>query len=752
MKELEDVWDREDQYGKHLLLIIVSYLLVIFLACLGTTLVFAQSASAQSTTAIAHAGMLYLQQDDAALQPALHLETQVAMDVEGMVSRVTVKHRFVNDSPHWQEGVYMFPLPEDSAVNRFRMILSDRVIIGEIHEREEAKQIYEAARAEGKKTALMEQNRPNMFSQRIANIAPGEEMSIELSYVQAVRYDQGRFSLRFPMTITPRYTPAMQGANSELSAPSLELSSNDNGWAMPQTASQPAGEVLAKTPYLPQPLKNPISFDIKLNPGLSAGGINSPSHQIDSQPVSGQPTLYQVRLSEGRVNMDKDFQLHWWPQQGEAPLAALFAEDTNNEAGDTESFVQLMLLPPLALAEEAQQPREITIILDTSGSMAGNSIRQAKQSVQYALSRLKARDSFNLIEFNNTANAVFPAPRPASANNIDAALAFVKRLEANGGTNMAAALNRVLGQNPPAEGRPRLQQVVFITDGSVANEDQLFTLIREKLGDMRLFTVGIGSAPNSFFMRKAAEVGKGSYTYVSSVDTVNDNMNALFSKIENPAVTDVVIDWPSHLKVEQYPAKVPDLYLGEPVFVTARLHEPLTSGAIRVTGKSQGEQWQRRLTIDSQPGQADDYTSSTLASYWGRLKIGSLLDRERMGANKDSIRQEVLNVALPFQLMSPFTSFVAVENIISRPAGKELTSSPVGNEAPEGQLLAAQLAGRNLQPTQLGYASTATGLHWHLLLGLAALLLSILLLLTKVGRALPARLHTGMVGNAHPTK
>ena len=696
-------------YGASLLGLALAYLMVVLLGCMGASQVLAQPAPAPE------AGRLYLQTGDQVLRPALHLATDVTMLVEGMVARVDVTHRFVNDSGHWQEGVYIFPLPEDSAVNRFKMVVAEREIIGEIHEREAAEKRYQAAKAEGRKAALMEQQRPNMFTQRIANIAPGETISIELSYVQAIRYEQGRFSLRFPMTITPRYTPpvaeGVAGAASSLVADTA-------GWALPQPAPDTAAP---DTPYLPQHAQNPIRFTIQLNAGLTLDGIESQSHQIDSVPIAGSQGQYRVSLSEGQVDMDRDFQLAWWPQRGTAPLAAVFSEQVG-----AEHFVQLLLLPPARLSPPARQARDVRIVLDTSGSMAGNSIRQATQSVEYALSRLRPDDYFNLIEFNDAAHALFSSSQPASAQNIATALQFVRRLQANGGTNIAGALQLALAQGAGvAHGETRLQQVVFITDGSVGNEAQLFSLIDEKLGAMRLFTVGIGSAPNSFFMRKAAEVGKGSYTYVSSVEAVADSMNALFNKLESPVVTGVDIDWPDNLRVTQYPSVVPDLYLGEPVFVTARLDAALDGTGVEISGLAQGERWQRRLRPGqgARPVRAGDYTESPLASYWGRLQVAALLDQQRLGAAREEIRQAVLDVALPFQLLSPFTSFVAIEQRRSRPADAVLSGSQLANAVPEGQHLAARLARPYLQPTQLPYAATASDSGRHLLLALGAGLL-----------------------------
>jgi Ca-activated chloride channel homolog len=684
---------------------------VLVLLCLQ----FAASVQAQ-TPDLARAGEMFLTSGQGRVQPALQLHTDVNMQIEGMTNRVSVKQAFTNDSSEWQEGVYVFPLPEDSAVNAMKMRLGEREIVGEIHEREEAKEIYRQARSAGQKAALVEQQRPNMFTQKVANIAPGETITVELQYIQAVRYGNGRFSLRFPMTITPRYIPGVP--LSEM-ATRREFTTAGSGWAGPTTVVPDANEITP--PYLPTHLQNTVSLAITLNAGMELDSLRSPSHTLDVTESPQQDNFYHMNLQGGTAGMDRDFELEWQPKAQALPQAATFIDRVE---GNT--YLQIMLMPPQVTASVVLD-REVVIVMDTSGSMAGSSIAQAKQSVEFALSRLQPNDRFNLVEFNSDYRPLFPASVVASTVNVNMALDFVRGLDADGGTEMYPALHWALtAGNGHANSAGPLKQLVFITDGAVGNEEQMFALIGNELGTARLFTIGIGSAPNSYFMRKAAELGRGTYTFISDTNQVAGKMDALFSKLGNAVMAGVQLNWPAGTAAEYYPAAVPDLYLGEPLFVTAKITGEIAQVfSIGISGELQGQAWERSLNVTmADPAPAKTPVSSAIASYWARQKIAALADNLNTGANIEEVKAQVLAVALPFQLMSRFSSFVAVEKMLARNDAK-LFSSRLGNQPPAGQLLAARMAGQNLQSQQLSYPATATSASFCLLAGLVAMFMAL---------------------------
>jgi Ca-activated chloride channel family protein len=637
----------------------------------------------------ARAGEFFLTAPNGQSRRALLQETDVAMDISGMTARVRVSQTFTNDSSEWREGIYVFPLPDDSAVNAMRMLTADREVIAKIREREEAHRVYAAARSEGRRAALTVQERPNLFTQRLANIGPGESITVELQYIQAVRYIDGRFNLRFPMTLTPGDTRA-----------DADTAATDASLAGVMTTS--AADTLTMT--------------IRLDAGLKLARVGSTTHDMSVTALTPNGHTVLLQLRAGVTRMDRDFELEWAPATTAAPQAAIFVDPR-----DEGTFMQVMVLPPHNDAQTATLGREVIIVLDSSGSMDGASIVQAKQSVNLALNGLHDDDYFNVIDFDSSFQTLFPASQPATRDNIQRGHAFVNAVEAGGGTDMLPALRFALTERPAVvAGQDLLKQVVFVTDGAVANEDGLFTLIDATLGEARLFAVGIGSAPNSFFMRKAAELGRGTYTYINDTTQVTALMSALLRKLEKPVMADLSVEWPAGVAAEYYPEKIPDLYLGEPLFVTARLSGSIPAQQdILVSGAVAGEAWQRELSIDTSSGggsAGQPLTDSSLASYWARQKIDSLLNSAFSGngddpALKEHIRHQVLDIALPYQLLSPYTSFVAVEENPSRPP-----QMPLANAASSNAALTAQTAQR------VQFPQTATAAHAWLLAGSLLLL------------------------------
>jgi Ca-activated chloride channel family protein len=606
----------------------------------------------------AGAGSLYFRGTETAYAPATRLDTDVDIEVSGIVARVEVTQRFRNEGPDWVEGVYVFPLPDDAAVDRLTMILGERRIEGEITEREAAKQIYERARAAGQQASLVEQERPNLFTTSVANVAPGQEIGIEIGYLQTVAYDQGRFSLRFPMTLTPRYVPGSP------------VGTKGAGWSFDTTQVPDASRV---TPPVLDPtngLSNPASITAVVDLGFDLAEIRSVNHDVLGVR---EDTRYTVSLAAPTVPMDRDFVLQWRAEPSRTPRAAAFTEPFEDE-----SYVLLMFLPPDQTALTESAPRELLFVIDTSGSMGGPSIGQAQAALQTALGRLTSADRFNVIEFNSTTRALYPAPVPVTSESITNATRFVGRLAANGGTEMMSAIRAALGQ-PRTEGY--LRQIVFITDGSVGNEAALFETINDGLGEARFFTVGIGAAPNSHFMRKAAQFGRGAYLHVGRLDEVEPRMQGLFDKLEHVALTDIALDWPEAAEV--YPARVPDLYRGEPVVVAARfptlIYEPISlesHGRVGTLG------WSQR--IDLTPGRAPG-----IATVWGRRKIESVLDSRLHGVDDALIRKAVLDVALRHGLVSPYTSLVAVDRTPERSRDAFLSRQVIPNMLPAGAAIPA---------------------------------------------------------------
>ena len=642
------------------------------------------------------AGSLLLQMQSG-YTVATRINTSVDIRVSGPVARTFVSQTFRNDGTEWVEGIYVFPLPDSAAVDRLRMRIGDRFIEGEIREKEQARAEYEQARQDGKRAGLVEQQRANLFTSSLANLGPGESVDIEIEYLETVRYDDGQFSLRFPLTLTPRYIPGTPQPDRQ-----------GSGWSA--DTDQVPDASLITPPIVASSTDHKVTMHAGIDAGVPLKIVASRYHPIEVTTVDEAAGRYTVSLSETSAPMDHDLELVWRPFPDAMPRATLF-----REVRDSTPHYLLMVLPPddMDLDESAidSMLRELVFVIDTSGSMHGVSIEQAKQALLLALDGLKPGDLFTVIQFNSIVQTLFPQSIAASPANIRVAREYVRNLSANGGTEMRPALEqafRSLGNET------HLRQIIFVTDGSVGNEQELFSLIDAELGDARFFTVGIGSAPNSLFMRKAAESGRGAYTFISALHEVNEKMSSLIRKIEQPRVTGIEVAWPG--EVLAYPGIVPDLYAGEPIVQKVRLSgESRGSDLIRITGTSAMGDWGVDLPI------AAEQENAGIAAMWARARIEHLLDLERQGEDAKKVRAAVLETALDHELVSRYTSLVAVDKTPVRPESESLESEQVPNLLPYGQDHNAIF----------GFPATATGWPAHVATGLILLLLAALLMLGR---------------------
>lgn len=664
------------------------------------------AAAAERATADAREarqGMLLGRDDEGRSFAVPLLNTEVVIDVSGPLAHARVVQTFRNPSDDWFEGVYVFPLPDNAAVSRLTVRAGGRVIEGEIQERALAAATYRKAKASGQRAALVEQERPNLFTTSVANIGPREDIEVELEYRQTLDYrlvdGGGSFSLRFPMVVGPRYVPA--GSDDEETGGAVVAGTVMDDAQRIQPAVAPPG-----TPPL-----NPVRIRVRLDAGVPIAAVDSPYHAVHVLELDAQRRL--VTLSEGNTPANRDFELTWTLARGQAPSATLFTQPGR----DGGSYALLMLVPPAPHADAVPPPREVVFVIDTSGSMEGESIVQAREALTLALARLRAADRFNVIAFNHETRALFDDAVDATSANVARASRWVAGLRADGGTEIAPALKRALDDGHE-DGR--LRQVVFLTDGAVGNEQELFTAIRRRLGDTRLFTVGIGSAPNGHFMRKAAEAGRGSYTYIGKVEEVGAKMGALFARLETPALTGIQVRWPDGSRAETWPAQVPDLYLGEPVLVAASLAG--SGGEVMLSGRIGAIGWTSKVALaDASPG-------AEVASLWARRKIEALMDELGDGAGELEVRRRVVPIAVEHRLLTRYTSFVAVDRTPARPDGAALNSTPMPTNLAHGWNHAAVFG---------ELPRGATDARWHLLSGLVALTLA-LPLLTLLRRRSPA--------------
>lgn len=606
--------------------------------------------------------------------PATDLNRKVVINVHGLTARTIVKQEFFNNTSTTQNALYIFPLPQDSGVDSLSMTIGDRYIVGQIKEKAEAKAIYDHAKSKGQKASLLVQKRPNAFTTQVANIGPNERVIITIEYQQVVEYKEGIFHLRYPTAITPRYSPS-----TELAAKGLEGEISFN-----------KGVNLVEVPPLSQQT-SPLSITVNLNAGIPLCCISALYHQIDRE----EKGLNQYIIHMKNKGSFQDFVLEWEPAE-HALNAALFSEKK-----DGENYGMLMLLPPQKKLTENITAREITFILDRSGSMYGPSIEQAKEALIAALASLSPQDSFNIIAFSNTSEKLFTKPTMANEKNIWTAELWLNKITADGGTEMLPALRDAFAGHPTEN---TLSQVIFITDGAVNNEEQLLTFIHNNIGNRRLFTIGIGAAPNSYLLTRAALMGKGVHTSIGKISEVKARIASIFTKISNPVLHQLQLKSVAE-ELETYPKHLPDTYLGTPLLIFFKGGEGQN---VQLSGKLGDKDWSSSFSLH------DGENKSGIAALWGRQKINSLMDEITMGGDKEKIRKQIIDTALTYNLVSKYTSLVAVEN----------ASSPRPLQSSE------KAVSRKLSaPLFAGSSQTATPAQLLQVLGGLALLLSCILII-----------------------
>lgn len=617
--------------------------------------------------------------------------TDVDINVAGPIIRTTLSQTFKNTTSEWVEGIYVFPLPENAAVDHLKMVVGGRLIEGQIKEKVEAKKIYETAKAEGKKASLVTQERPNVFTSAVANIGPGESVSIQIEYQDKARIQDGVFSLRFPMTVAPRYSPPRETVKVASAEGQTTLAILDP--VLDRDRISPRLMPLAMEPE--NFLRLPVTLNVNLQAGFPISDIDSPYHEISLGETADKGL--QISLKDGPVPANKDFKLEWTAQPSGKPYVQVFKEDRG-----ADSFMLAMLTPakPAFTADYKTQARDTIFVIDTSGSMGGKSIVHARASLMMALDRLEPGDNFNIIRFASDHENLFSASRPATPENLARARRFVKGLDANGGTQMVPALKealRMTGADKGPENEQRLEQIIFITDGSIGNEKEMFALLKDQLGSARFFPVGIGSAPNSHFMSRSAKFGRGTYVQIGKTSEVQKRMGTLFKAIENPVLTHLSADLKKGF--EAYPSYVPDLYDGEPVVFAAKLPKGELPNSINLSGRLASAPWDMSINM------ADAKTASGISTLWARQKIADLEDQRFDRSRAVNIDKAILTTALDYHLVSRLTSLVAVDVTPSRPMGEGLTQAKVPTQLPEGWDFAALTGTQNLAPKPVRAAS-----------------------------------------------
>ncbi|EMI18123.1 von Willebrand factor type A domain-containing protein [Rhodopirellula maiorica SM1] len=613
-------------------------------------------------------------------------ETRVEADISGVLARVRVSQVFKNPYSERLEALYVFPLPENCAVDAYSFQIGERVIVGEVKRKEEARQEYEQARDQGRKAALLEQERANIFSQAVANIPADSEVTVNIEYVHPLEIDEDRYVFRFPMVVGPRYIPG-----TPLSRPNV-----GRGWAKDTDQVPDASRI---TPdFLPEGMRNgnDVFVSVKVDAAMPIQEIVPVTHELDIQQPS--ETHAVVTLKNQSTIADKDFVIEYRLAGDESTLASLVHRESDADDG----YVMLALQPKWSIEPAEITPREVILVLDTSGSMNGPAISQLRLFADHVLDHLNPQDEFRIIAFNNRSNAFRPHPIVANDANVQSAKQFVRNLRASGGTNLLPALQLALGGSADESARPRY--MVLMTDALVGNDHSILRYLQKpEFQDARVFPIAFGAAPNDYLISRAAEMGRGFSMQVTNQDNSPEIARRFHELTSQPYMTDLQIDWGGIVVKDLVPSRLPDLYAGKPLIVLGRYDTP-ASGTITLKGNVLGQAVQMGLALEL-PQQESAHDS--IGPVWARQRIRQIWNRD-VGHETPQGREEITELGLKHQLMTQYTSFIAVEKELSEPPQGQLVTETVPVMMPEG--MTEQSVGRSrvtTRPAQSNQQSTS---------------------------------------------
>lgn len=577
------------------------------------------------------------------------MRSDISANVEGDVATVTVVQTFENPTNTPINATYLFPLNEESAVYAMTLQVGDETITARIRQRDQARQEFRQAQQQGRSAALLTQHRPNMFTQEVANLMPGQPVRVTLRYAQTVPRVDGAYELVVPLVVGPRYNPRPQPAvvaSNDDTAPAPRLGQWNIG--PPPAYPDVAGLTIPDTIE-----RDRVGLEVTLTGGVPIAEVASATHGIT---IANQGAARRVTLASGRTIDNRDFVVRY-RLAGAAVQAGAIAH-TDNRGG----FFSLMLEPPQAPADSQIQAREIVFVLDTSGSMEGEPIEASKAFMQRALQTLRPTDSFRIVQFNDTPREFSAGPVPATAQNIAEGQRFVQTLYATGGTEIVPAIQQAfaVAQRPNT-----LRLVVFLSDGYIGNEADVLSLISDRIGQARVYAFGVGSGVNRYLLSEMARRGRGFARFIDPTETSHRAAIELAERLEAPVLTDITIDWGALNPTGVTPAIIPDLFAGDSLRLMGRF-EGRRDATITVTGRVNGRTARLpvRVSLSDQPASGN---GSAIPVIWARSQVGDLMrdftsppELRSVRESDEQLQARVTQLGLEFALVTQWTSFVAV--------------------------------------------------------------------------------------------
>ena len=611
--------------------------------------------------------------------------TAIDVEVAGMMGLYTVEQTFENPYDVPIEAVYVFPLGDEAAVSGYAITIGERTIAGEIDTRERARQTYEDAREAGHTAAIVEQEKANVFSQRIANIAPRESIKVRLTYVELLERNDGAYELVFPLVVGPRYLPKDRVGRRPIASHAAGGSGRSDATSIPY--ADPT--IAAST----------VSFTARIDAGMPITALESPSHDLDVTEVG--PTRSKVTLAHGDEIPNRDLVVRYRAAGDATMVGALAHRDPDAEHG----YFVLTIEPKAHYRTGDVSPRELMILIDTSGSMDGVPLQQAKALAAQLLESATTRDTFSVIAFASGINAFSETPLQGTVANRQAALEFIAGLSAGSGTELEQGMIAGLETSP---GNDRIRMVYMLSDGFVGNDDVVLETVRGRLGHNRVFPVGIGSAPNRYLIDRLGVVGRGFASYLGLTEQAADLGPTLVRRSAYPYLTDVAIDWGDLRVTDVTPAAVQDVYAGTPLILSGR-YLRAGKGTVVISATTGG----KRVEIPVEVSLPEKIDVEPVAHLWARRRIDALMLDAGPAGPSTTAEQEITRLGLDFHLVTEFTSFVAVDRTRVVEGGKsKVVEQPA--LAPEGVNLATAVGHEEpaYDPTAAQYQSSGGGGSW----------------------------------------
>ena len=654
--------------------------------------------------------------------------TNVKANIAGFIARVTVTQTFHNPYDEKIEAVYVFPLPHTAAIDDMTMTVGDRRIVGLIKRRAEAQALYQEAIQQGKTASLLEQERPNIFTQSVGNIQPHDEVRIEISYVDVLDYDMGTYEFHFPMVVGPRYIPGtptskipelpdeLEGKVGELEAPldGVRDGADPSGTGVaPDTDRVP--DVSRITPPVLKPdyrTAHDISLAVSLNAGVPIQDIQIVNHKVEVDRVDASGATAVLSPADSIPN--KDFVMKY-AVVGEKPEMAVLAHSNEPEQG----YFMLMIQPKLDAELTKAPPREIVFLVDVSGSMRGEPTQKVKETMHHFLRRTKRNDTVQVITFAGSAYKLFDKSVPATQDNIEHALNFTQQIQGGGGTEMLKAIKLVLNEPVDPE---RVRIVVMLTDGYIGNEAEIIAEVDKRAGDqIRFWAIGVGTSPNRYLIDGVAKHGGGMAKVLELNTDPGPLVEQIAERIHRAQLAKIQVDWNGLSVYETYPRRIPELWAGRPIVMFGR-YGAGGSKDIRLSGSAEGKPLKYKLHVrlpDAQ--QAHD----VLSKVWARKKIEDL-SAHLHAVDAPEIVEEITHIALNHRLMTQYTSFVAVDENDMQAINEEAKAPrqvvvpvllPEGTDyrSPEATGMLSQVARNSVLPNFLRESLTVPS--WQLLAG-----------------------------------